>query len=549
MTEIHTQLTGTTNLLKLPYAEGAAYNHRLWEHEDRCLPDTRVQLRQQITEWYDDRRSPCIFWLSGMAGTGKSTISRTVACELAEKKRLAASFFFSRGRADISHAGKFFTTIAAQLADSLPGLRPLISKAIDDHFDIHQRGLREQWQHLIYNPLKNVPVQPIQLVLVIDALDECESKDDMQLILQLLAQAKNIETIRLRVFVTSRPETPILLGFRKILQEMHQDFVLHDIPPPTVNHDISVFFQKKLSVIKADHGLSTPWPDEPTIQLLVEKAAGLFIYAATTYRFIQDDMFSPEEQLSLILTGDTTTTAQSLTRHLDDMYTKLLQHSVIGNRSLCEQKLLLERFRQIIGSIIIMSDVMTTKDLANLLCLPNMTVKTALTPLRSVLNIPKIESQPVRIFHPSFRDFLLDQQRCSDTRFCVDEKERHIDLFRHCLELMSKQLRQDMCGIGQPGVLISEISVGMVQGTITADTQYACRYWVHHFQQGNSIDEDNHRILQFLRQHLLHWLEVLSLLGQVSEGVLMITGLETMLQVSGTTVLYNLYNPFFFFSI
>jgi len=54
----------------------------------------RVQLRQQIMEWYEDHNRPCIFWLNGMARTGKSTISRTVACELAEKKRLAASFFF-----------------------------------------------------------------------------------------------------------------------------------------------------------------------------------------------------------------------------------------------------------------------------------------------------------------------------------------------------------------------------------------------------------------------------------------------------------------------
>jgi len=78
VTEIHDKLIGGANVSKLPYAERAAYNHRTWEHEDRCLPDTRVQLRQQITEWYENPRSPCIFWLNGMAGTGKSLLAEYV---------------------------------------------------------------------------------------------------------------------------------------------------------------------------------------------------------------------------------------------------------------------------------------------------------------------------------------------------------------------------------------------------------------------------------------------------------------------------------------
>jgi len=461
-----------------------------------------------------------------MAGTGKSTISRTVACELADNGKLAASFFFSRGRGDISHAGMFFTTIATQLAEHLPELRPLISKAIDDHPDINQRRLRDQWKLLIFDPLENAPMQSKQIVIVIDALDECEDKEKIKLILQLLVEAKNLQTMRLQVFVTSRPETPILLGFRKMLGETHQDFVLHDIPPPTINHDISVFFQQKLSVVKAEHGLSTPWPDEPTIQLLVERAAGLFIYAATTYRFIRDGM-DPEYQLSVILSGEYTST--SPTGNLDNIYTNLLQYSLIGDRPPCEHEALLQGFRQIVGSIVIISDVMTIQNLANLLSLRRGKVGTVLASLRSVLNIPEIESQPVRIFHPSFRDFLLDKQRCSD-RFWIDEKKIHNDLFQHCLELMCKRLRQDICDIREPGVLITEIPKDMVQSLITVDLRYACRYWVYHFQQGNSVEEDS-RILHFLRQHLLHWLEVLTLVGEVSKGVLMIASLERILKV------------------
>ena len=171
--------------------------------------------------WSGDANGAYIFWLNGMAGTGKSTISRTVARQLAEEKRLAASFFFSRGRGDLGHAGKFFTTIATQLAHSLPVLSPFLLKAIDQYPLISQRGLAEQWKHLILEPLSKLKDTPTRarsapVMVVIDALDECRNENDVKLILALLAQAQHLKSIRLRVFVTSRPETPIVCGFRKM---------------------------------------------------------------------------------------------------------------------------------------------------------------------------------------------------------------------------------------------------------------------------------------------------------------------------------------------
>jgi len=447
---------------------------------------------------------------------------------LRKRKDLQLVFFFSQGRGDISHAGQFFTTIAAQLTRSLPVLRPLISKAIVENFDIVKQGLSEQWKHLILDPLKKAPAQSIQLVIVIDALDECDSKDDIQLILNLLAQAKCLETIRLRMLVTSRPETPILLGFRNLPGEAYQDFVLHNIPPLTVNQDISIFFRRKLSSVKSKPELSTtPWPDEPSIQQLVEKAAGLFIYAATIYRFIRDENYTPEEQLSVILEEGNESPSQSPTKHLDDMYTKLLQHSVVGNQTGHMDDHLAVRFRKIVGSIIIMSDIMTAKEIAKLLHLR--TISTTLASLHSVLNIPENEDQPVRIFHPSFRDFLLDPQRCLDSRFSIDSKEAHITLFRNCMELLAK-LRQDLCS-RKPGISVDDIPEHIIQRHIPAHIHYACRYWFHHFQLGNPIQEDMDRIMRFLKRNFLHWLEALGWIREVSNGVLMVKGLEVMLKV------------------
>lgn len=77
-----------------------------------------------------------------MAGTGKSTVSRTVAGQLKEKKLLGASFFFKRGEENRGNAKKLFPTLAAQLVTRIPQLIPRIRKAIDDDPHISERHSR-----------------------------------------------------------------------------------------------------------------------------------------------------------------------------------------------------------------------------------------------------------------------------------------------------------------------------------------------------------------------------------------------------------------------
>jgi hypothetical protein len=142
-----------------------------------------------------------------MAGTGKSTIARTVAYKYSGQKRLGASFFFSRDSGDVNHAGKFFASIAVQLATISDVLSRYICEAIQRQRDIANKGLRDQWKRLVYEPLSKMEAQSLTspLLLVIDALDECDDDKDIELILQLLAEARELRKIRLRVFLTSIP--------------------------------------------------------------------------------------------------------------------------------------------------------------------------------------------------------------------------------------------------------------------------------------------------------------------------------------------------------
>lgn len=220
--------------------------------------------------WAEDPNSPCMYWLNGLAGTGKSTISRTVARVFAGKQRLGASFFFSKGQGDLSNARKFMTTLAFQLAHALPVLMPKICAAVAEHPDIGTLGLQEQWKNLVLKPLLEATELPNESIcIVIDALDECENDNDIKLILHLLSEAKS--AIRLRVFITSRPETPIRLGIKEIKQKKQdivKDFVLHNVEEITIRHDIKVFLNYELAKVPRDSDIGEGWPGEDKIELL-----------------------------------------------------------------------------------------------------------------------------------------------------------------------------------------------------------------------------------------------------------------------------------------
>jgi NACHT domain len=524
----------------LPYAAQAAFNSADKQHDPLCLQDTRVDVLNQIKAWADGGDERCIFWLNGMAGTGKSTIARTIAQEYYNRKRLGASFFFSRGVEDRSHAGKLFTTIAVQLAYTLSALKQHICTAVDEH-DIAGQSQRDQWRHLILQPLSKLTANSCQspLILVIDALDECDGDRDVKGILQLFAEAKSLEPIPLRIFVTSRPETPIRLGFRNIPGILHRDLALQQISPTIVNKDIFIFFEHKLEEIRNayDDNLPIGWPGKETISTLVLKAHGLFIYAATLCRFIEQggEQWPPDDLLCLILQGNANNiiiTDESPTKDLDKMYSQILQLSFKAINSPKDRQQLASIFRQVVGTIVILFNPLSASSIARLLDIDGKIIQMRLRHLHSVLEVSDSQTHTIKLLHPSFRDFLLDKERCTDQQLWVDEKKAHAALADACIQLMSDKLRRDICDLHLPGALAREAQSDRIEQHLPAELQYACHYWVQHLQRSETQLFDNGQVHVFLRKHLLHWLEVLGLMERTSEGVLAISSLESFVQVS-----------------
>jgi hypothetical protein len=526
---------GRENLFSLiPVATNAPFNSYDRQHEPTCLADTRVDLLQEIYDWADGQDGRCIFWLNGLAGTGKSTIARTVARKYFERERLGASFFFSRGGGDVSHAGKFFTSIAVQLANNVPSLQQHIYDVITKRKDIASQSLRDQWRQLVLHPLSKLDCNACQClyVLIVDALDECDDDNNIRIILQLLAEAQSLKTVRLRVFLTSRPEIPIRHGMYRIPQAEHRDFVLQNIPPAIINHDISLFLEYKLRIIGQEWTLGAGWPGEQALRQLVLNASGLFIWAATACRFIHDGGEFAERRLSLILQSGASTTAPE--RHLNKIYTTVLRNSIGRGYDDFEREDILARFRKILGSMVILFSPLSASSISKLLYITKQQVDQTLNHLHAILDIPEDQTRPLRLHHPSFRDFLLDKKRCDDSNFQVDEQQAHQTLATRCIQLMSSpgKLKQNICNLPNPGILRRDVSAQTISDCLPKEVQYACRYWVDHLEHGNSRIRDRGDIHTFLLRFFLYWLEAMSLVGLMPESIHIIYKLQSLLEVS-----------------
>jgi hypothetical protein len=188
-----------------------------------------------------------------MAGTGKSTIARTVARQLLQRNLLGASFFFSRGRGLRTETTGFFTTIALELAKTIPSLTPYICKVIEENENIAEKSPTHRWDHLIIRHLTELSrsiLTPLSLAIVIDALDECTGVQYVPGLIQLFSRARNLHMVQLRIFLTSRRESYIQEMFNKVPHVVYHDLMLDSAnDTDQTKQDISVFIADELAKV------------------------------------------------------------------------------------------------------------------------------------------------------------------------------------------------------------------------------------------------------------------------------------------------------------
>ncbi|KAF2147935.1 WD40 repeat-like protein [Myriangium duriaei CBS 260.36] len=554
MKNVLDDLSTRIDLAKVPRAEGAMYGSHADEYLSHCLAGTREELIVLIENWIDDPGSKSIFWLCGMAGTGKSTISRTIARASLRRQRqgicLTASFFFRRGAGDRANASRFFPTLALQLADVDPIVRLAVAKAIGAEPALVEAKLKRQFQNLLVGPLEDLArhsTSPLTIVILIDALDECGGEDDMKMIMSLLmsfAQSNTLGHFTIRIFVTSRPEVPIQHKFYDDTNhDSHQDVRLEHVQADTIRRDIDIYLQYRLGEIRDEENIPNNWPGEDSIKILVDLACPLFIFAATMCRYISGRGVNsravvgghPRKRLDSLLQQRQDRTLVGL----DQMYAAILEQ-IFPPEDTYEYDEAIQEFHKLLGPLVVLASPLPISSLSMLLDSQPDEIFSTLKQLQAVLQVPTTvtDTAPIQALHASFPDYLLGP---NSRKFHIDRTQTHTALAKQCLDRLCSTrttaiLKQDICNVGQPGTRRADIRRKQITNAIPADLAYACYYWTHHIAESKADDliHDGGEVHNFLRAHFHHWLEALTWLGRLSSAFTYLDQLRTLLKAESS---------------
>ena len=307
-------------LLKLDPSKSAAYEagqqyDRAWKRNP-CLEGTREEIQAALEQWFDDPDGAPVFWLNGMAGTGKSTIADTLYRIAERRQGPAGDFYCTRDSEDARNVSCIIPTLAYRLAFKLPAYCDKLVSFLSSTPCPSSGACEQQLVDLILKPLRKITLSRSQL-FIIDALDECNT-DPGNFIRLLLRHADEFRDVGIKFFVSSRPISEIseIFGMQDA-DGGHARRILHEEPLAEVQHDIRLVVTKELQDIKENcesyHKSFTYTEDN--VNAIAVQAGPLFISAITACRFISSGARSGSAQQRLQQIVSTPVSTQGAIKH------------------------------------------------------------------------------------------------------------------------------------------------------------------------------------------------------------------------------------------
>jgi hypothetical protein len=476
----------------------------------QCLLGTRRNVLSFVTSWLaTPSEGQNVLWLHGVAGSGKSTISTTVAECFRDLGRLGAFIFFDRNNPIHSDPNNVIRTLAHRLASFDSHIRSAVCAAIDNDGSIAEAPIERQFAKLLLEPLISATM-PGPVVIVIDAFDECGDSTSRKRLLSLLVDGLSKFPGTFRFFITSRevPDIKTALGSQP-------NVLNHELAITTDSNmkDISLFLQDEMATIRKHHStfdFGPDWPGEPAVRDLVKRSGGLFIWASLAASFIREG-HSPIERLKLLLPAGCHGKADVA---LDSLYATTLH--AVGK---WDSEAFSSDFRAIMGAVLVGRIPLPDTLIDQLLGLGGHNLSQfILQRLRSLLIWHP--GQPVRILHASLSEYLTDRDRSGKEPWFIDLTNASTTVALSCLRIMTtgtSRLRFNICNLETSYLPNSQVP-GLsrhIETNIKFHLIYACQHWAEHLRTGSFNGELMGSLEDFVHNYLLHWLEVLSLISCV----------------------------------
>jgi len=442
-----------------------------------------------------------IFWLAGLAGTGKTSIAVTL-CRMLQndhKVLFGGAFFCSRTAnvVELTDARCIIPTLAVAFAKRSPRFASALAAELNTDSDSAFKPISGQVISLLQQPL-TLSSLPSSIVFVIDALDECSDVDDVRRLLRAIA-ALECDTM-VKFILTSRPETHISTS-PTMSSDLNSVLRLHTIGTEEVTEDIRMY----ISDAFAKSSLARPWCSTAEIKMLAVLSDGLFIFASTIISYVikVQSVKGRQTRLRTVLSAvqDSKVAMGPLHAMYDFVLTRASDTAEIEPEEL-------EMTLKVLACILAARIPLSVSALADLLGLETDEVQEALQRLHALVHVPEDADQPgLRTLHASFGDYLFARNR-------IPTSLGNETLARGCLRVMSQRLHFN---VSQSRSSYDPNST-VKPSSITVSLEYACMQWVYHIADMAAPMILADEIDQQFCQQFLFWLEIMSVLGRISQA-------------------------------
>ncbi|KAK3364118.1 hypothetical protein B0T25DRAFT_620386 [Lasiosphaeria hispida] len=471
----------------------------------------------EFRQWCDDEQSR-LLWIKGDPGKGKTMLLCGIIDKLQSSTlgRGLLSFFFCQATdARINNATAVLRGLIYLLLDQQPSLIPHAR----NKYDHAGRALFEDangWvalSEIFTNILQDPSLEGAYLI--IDALDECIN--DLPKLLKFIVEMSSTFP-HVKWIVSSRNWPEIEKDLNAATRKVRLCLELNEA---SVSEAVTAYVKFKVHRL-AERNKYKPDTRDAVQSYLSENAHGTFLWVALVCQNLDN---IPERKAQKKLTA--------FPPGLDALYQRMMDHISDSNDS--EDADLCKSILAIMSAVRrpIMLD-----ELAAFVAMPG-EASADYEVLAEIIGLCgsflTLRERTISFIHQSAKDFLLGP--AAHELFPSGIKDIHHTVFSQSLRVMNSTLCRDIYSLGAPGSSIDDAK--LPDPDPLAAARYTCVYWVDHLHDWQSSDNTKHLdvfqdggiIDNFLRTHYLHWLEALSLCRSMSQGILSMAKLESILQL------------------